>query len=239
MNLHSNMANRQKGFTILEILIAISIMSLIVVTTYSSLSKLSTSKKYLDEERESFLIANSILKRITRELQMISNKKDLLDPQGHTDIYQDQNDNADLDLVGKSQQLANDKHGDIITFIASEAGQYVPDGKTHAGFVQITYRVASDPKNPDSERFSLIRDETPLLDPPEKAYENTMTFPLTENLSSFTFNYYNSEEMEWRKNWPEELLALPQKIALKIEILTASGQIRRYRTVIPVHGEQL
>lgn len=68
------------GFTLIEIVIAVSILAAIVGVAYGSLTSIMRSKKLLDEERDLRAVANSVLTRMTRELQLAYSGVPLMPP---------------------------------------------------------------------------------------------------------------------------------------------------------------
>ena len=66
------MSRRRKhssGFTLVELVIAISILSVILTVAYSSLSYIIRTKKLLDDRRDVSAVANAVLLRVSREIQ--------------------------------------------------------------------------------------------------------------------------------------------------------------------------
>jgi hypothetical protein len=200
---------------------------------FSALTQISRTKRALDDERDATLVANAVLTRMTRELQLISSQEKLLPPAGSSGKAYPK----EVNVIGESKNLSGGESGDSITFMASDAGQYVPDGLTHAGVVQITYRVEKDPQAPTGgdSTFYLVRDEVPAIRPPDKAYAKIMTFPITRDLVGLRFRYFDGKS--WRSDWDENQKKLPMLIRFTVKIRSPAGKVYTYTTMVPVRRD--
>ena len=233
---------RQNGFTLIELVVAISILAIMMGMAYTALSNLTKAKIALDDTRETRIAAGAILERITRELQLAFNQVSILPPRDRPNEVVPQK----VSLTGQSESLDGGGTADTITFVALEGGQYVPDGSSHVGLVQITYRLASDPEapmnqGPSQERqYLLIREETPILRPAEKAYEKIMVFPIANNVTELKFRYYNSKEDAWVDSWGKEGApdGLPKMVKFGLSVRSPNGRIEKYSTLIALRSRE-
>lgn len=227
----------QAGFTLIELIIAFSLLAIILSVGYGALSQIMRGASALDDQRDVTLIANSLLTRLSRELQLayFDERTFLLPPRDKLD----QKTPPNPPLLGESQTLANGAPGDNITFLAMEGGQYLPDGGTHTGIVQITYRVEADPEQPrnSDSTYYLIRDETPLKPDPKQAYKNSMVFPLTNKLVSLEFQYYDPEKEQWSAQWGDESKRrLPALVRFSVALQSPHGRVQHYTTAVPLRA---
>lgn len=233
MSTHTASQRAEAGLTLIELIIALALFSLITSVAYSGMLQIMRASKALDDRRDVGMIANSIINRMTRELQLATSEAKLLPPAGNT-----QNPYPpSVHMIGTQENLRGGAQSDTITFVADEAGQYVPDGQTHTGVVQITYRVAPIPpeENPEDEDvYYLIRDEVPVIHPPDKAYGLRMTFPITSRLVELRFKYYDAEDEQWSDTWDESEGKLPTIVQFVLRIMSPSGTIYTYTTDIAV-----
>lgn len=228
---------RQSGFTLLEVTIAVSILAIIMGITYSSLNQIIRSKKILDDKRDTGIIANSILTRMTRELQLAMAEIQIMsDPTTGSEP----DPNAGMSLLGEPQSIGEGASGDKLTWMALEGGQYLPDGGTHSGVVQITYRVEKNPEadSVNKDLYYLVRDEVPFIRPVKRAYEKRMTFPITKNLVSLEFRYYDARNKEWVSEWKDSSRPkLPKMVKLLVKIKSPQGSIESYSTVVALRSK--
>jgi prepilin-type N-terminal cleavage/methylation domain-containing protein len=248
----SRSRKRTQGFTLIELVIAIAILVVIMSFAYSSLSSIVQSKNALDDGRDADMVANAVLTRLTRELSLAtisgrssggSGTSETLFPP--CNLEDDNPKFPGVRLLGEKESQRSGVRGDSISFIASDAGQYLPDGGTHTGLVQINYRVL---ENEDKELakeglYVLMREEVPFL--PSSSTSNTirwkqvckkaMTFPVTNRLSSFTFEYFDRDANKWLDSWSGTSLASsPTLIRFSISLRSPKGISRTYATSLPV-----
>lgn len=213
----------QKAFTLLEVVIAIAIMANILSVAYRGVTSIASAKVLLDDQREVMQIANSLISRFTRELQMAGKLGKLISPE-----Y----DNHEF--FGENRR-SGDNDTDLIAFMAKSAGQYVPDGQTHSGTVQISLMAQKDSEltAENTDTLVLVRDEVQNIKPVEKAFENRITFPLTKNLLSLDFAYFDNKAKQWRNEW-KNIPGLPALVRIKIGLKTDKGEVLTFQTVVPI-----
>ncbi len=215
-----------KAFTLIEVIISISILSIIFMTAYRGLSQIARSKTLLDDEREILQIANTLTSRLSRELQMTIKDGEIQYP-----------GEKELIFKGMESTVAGSNRGDQVIFLANEAGQYVPDGATHSGLVTISYRVAKDPDavktDSANQTYLLVREEIPNIQPVEEALEKIITFPITNRLKSLEFNYFNPKSKNWQSTWEERDL-IPSMVSFKFKLLTPLGREFIFATAVPI-----
>jgi hypothetical protein len=245
----------QAGITLLELVLAISILVIIMTLNYSILKGVVQAKNIIDDKRDGMFIANSVLTRLARELQMATEARALLPScaslAGGTPQQQQQAQAAGTPspneprrvLVGEFGALGEDSRNDTLTFLAKEAGQYIPDGGTHSGIVQITYRVEQDPEarkdNSGPKTFLLVRDEVPYQRPPEKACANAIRFPITKDLVSLSFKYYDKKSKAWSDTWNEnKSVRLPTIVQFTITLKTPAGQLESYTSSLALRADK-
>jgi type II secretion system protein J len=217
---------KQAGLTLIELVIALVIFSIIATTAYSGLTQILRAQKALDDQRDIQMIANSVVSRLSRELQMTTTSARLLPPANSPNkVYP-----SNVQLLGESNAT-----GDSITFVADDAGQYVPDGRTHSGTVQISYRMAKIPekeKMTDEKVFYLIRDEIPIINPVDRAYKKRMTFPITNRLAKLSFRYFNIDQKKWLNEWPANAGTLPGLVQFNLQLLSPAGKLHTFTSTI-------
>lgn len=230
------MMRRNSGFTLIELVIALGIFGVIMSVTYFSLSGITQAKQTLDDTRDIGLVADAVLSRMTRELQLAFAGLALMPPR--EDLNQPYS--AKICLIGDEDSLDNGQPGDKITFLAMEGGQYLPDGGTHSGVVQITYRVERDPDQPGGKdaTYYLIRQETPYTRPFDKAYEKTMVFPVSRDVVGLQFRYLERDGDQWVNTWGKDThVNLPRLVSFVLQLKSPRGTIQTFSTSVPLRAK--
>ena len=221
-------STRQRGFTLVELVIAVSILTIVLSVAYSTLSYVIRTKKLIDDRQEIAAIANAVLLRMSREIQLATEIDLLPPPGGHPP------GKTVPSLRGTKNNLAANR-GDTLEFMAEEGGQYIPEGLANTGTVMIRYRVEKDPDSPKGapSSYLLIRDEVPDIRPPSKAWEKLMTFPIAKNVVRLQFSYYNGVDRKWVEEWDPPTKDLPSLIRMVLTIRSPAGVEHEFMTVLP------
>ena len=231
-----NTTNSQ-GFTLIEVVLAFSILAVIITVAYAMLRSTIEAKDTLDDLRDGMFIANSLLIRMSRELQLADT--DALLPTCDKSSSNTKPSASSLNLIGETEQIDSNS-ADKITFLAREAGQYIPDGGTHTGVVQITYRVEKDPEKKDSKDAGLllVRDEMPYRQPATRACADAIRFPITNNLVSLKFSYYDKRTDTWVDTWgTPPYVRLPKMIQFTLQLRSPEGTIQTFTSAVAVRAE--
>jgi type II secretion system protein J len=223
---------RPNGFTLIEITIAVTILGVLLFAGYSALSNISWGKKIVDDKRELRLIAAGVIHRLTRELQLGFGQIPLLPPRDNLDKPYP----PKIVFLAESSTLDTGAPGDSITFMTLEGGQYLPDGGRHSGVVQVTYRLDRE-EGVSSGPYHLVREETPHIRPPKKAYSKTMIFPITNAMTSLDFSFYDDVNSTWVETWGTEGTdGLPRLVKIRFTVRSALGDERAFGTIVAIRS---
>lgn len=258
---HGRPATSASGFTLLEVALAIAVLAVMIVINYKTIKGLIEAKLLLDDKRDGMFIANSILTRIARELQLTVNTQDLLNcsalgaspaaaaSAGMSGTGAAAGSPPGTPAGGGAPKFLADSSGGstmgggtTLTFIAKEAGQYLPDRGMHSGLVQITYRMAVDPdqrSQPQGQRsFVLVREELPYRLPAARACKGVLRFPITKNLLNLEFQFYDPSTKEWVTSWDgARSVRVPEIIQFKVVLLTPQGEAESYTTAVHLRAK--
>ncbi|MBX7145180.1 MAG: prepilin-type N-terminal cleavage/methylation domain-containing protein [Oligoflexia bacterium] len=224
------------GFTLIEIVIALGIFGIVMAVGYSSLQGIISAKYALDDARDLRALADAILGRLTREIQLAVADVPLIPDKDKLD----QPNSPKLNMLGAHDTLRGDASSDSLSFLALEGGQYLPDGGSHSGIVQISYRLAKDPEAAvgDEDSYMLIRDELPFVRPYQRAYDRIMTFPIATNILSLSFSYLDQQSGELLNTWgTDNKLGLPRLVRLSITLRSPKGQVETFTTSVPLRAK--
>lgn len=235
VNKKNSQGQEEAGFTLIELLLAFFILSMIMSVLFGAVSGIARSKEALDDGRDGQAIVDSLVLRLSRELQLATPGVSLLPPKGdNTTRYP-----ANINLIGEEGRLNSDVPASSIRFIANGGGQYISDGSGNTGLVQIGYRLEKNPdlaKDPDAE-FYLVRDEVPVIRPYEKAYERQITFPIAKNVVGLEFRYFSTAERTWSSTWGENNhTGLPRIVEFSITVRSPKGRTETFKTAVPLQA---
>jgi prepilin-type N-terminal cleavage/methylation domain-containing protein len=219
------------GFTLIELVISLSIMVLLIFVGAQALTGLVDSKELLDDERTVTTTAGALLSRLTREFQQAERQGSVarIPPPYARGVATTQ------EMYLESSPNVQGGALDRFTFYANNAAQYVPGSQVQEGTVQISYRAERDPENRD--RYLLIRDQVavPPQDP-ANAYAQIMTFPLAKNIASFDVMILaqGANGNRWVETYgtPGSAAANPVAIKLSLTLIAPSGKNFTYATII-------
>jgi prepilin-type N-terminal cleavage/methylation domain-containing protein len=248
----SHRARLASGFTLIELLIAITLLAVIMSVAYSALAAIVQSKTYLDDGRDADMLANAVIMRLTRELSSIELRPAATGGPLSSIIRCDTTDPAPgqpVALQSIQETLTNGKRGDQIVFIASNVGQYIPDGEVHSGLVQISYRIEDSPEEDAIEGASmLVREELPfpgrsssraLSAITRRACERILRFPITNRLSSLKFEFYDERNQKWEQSIGTGNNSFTPRLArFSIQLISTLGVLRTYSSSVPIRSEQ-
>jgi prepilin-type N-terminal cleavage/methylation domain-containing protein len=241
--LREPIAAAQSGFTLIEVVLAIAILAVMMTINYQILKGIVRAKREIDDRREGMYIANSVITRMSKEIQLAV-RRDLI-PAGNTASAPNAASGSNTGGAPQPRRpvfsggSSSGGDGASITFMAKAAGQYVPDGGTAAGVVQIKYSAAKDPEQQqdDPDLLSLVREEVPNIKPSARAYKNALRFPISNNLVSLAFRFYDSQDKQWVATWDDQRsMRLPEIVEFSITLKSKLGLIQNYTGAVKIGG---
>lgn len=225
----------QYGFTFLEIVIAISILAIIITVSYESLSQILRGKKIIDDARDGKAIADSLLTRFSKELQLASAKVKLMPPRNNlkqVPVGQPSFLAQKINLEGSS----SDQKFTQLSFVVTGDNRVLPDGSVQSGARQITYRTEPDPEDSNHQKLRLVREEVPILKSAKKAYQKGMMFPVATDLIQYELLFFDGDSLKWIETWglpgKQTRKRLPDLIQIYFKVRSPLGAIQSYSTII-------
>ena len=216
------------GFTLLEVVIAIFIFSVIVTTIFGSYNSVFTGAEIINERVSSYETARTCLNRMIFDLESIHVS---LPPRyappdfnGLPDPYR---------IVGSIDNVQTVSFPKL-RFTSTAHVSF--GGKTESHIAEVVYYVQAT----DNEHYLLRRADS--LYPYEEFEENANDPVLCENLKSLTFNYYDREGTKYEM-WDSESddfgFATPAAIGITLE-LTAGTDSLWFKTMVtlPVYRKK-
>lgn len=214
-NFMSKKIAKKTGFTLIEVLIAIAILSGMVVAMVISTNQIMNSKEEtekLDDQSHSVFLA---LNRISSDLQMafLVSGTDFLGTTGEMKIA----------FIGKEDQM---------NFASFSLARYFK-GEQEFDYGEVGYSIAAS-KNESREKSLYRREQKGFDITPE---EGGISEPILENIRSIHFQYYDSQKKEWLRGWDTTQLdfsnRLPEmvKIEMEVENLQEEGKPLSFSTI--------
>lgn len=198
-------ATRQAGLTLIELLVAVAIFSLLAALAYGGLVNVLESSRAVDEESQRLATLQRAFLRIGWDLEQAA-------PRPIRDAYGDQ-----------QPALHNrvDTYDGLRTVIElSVAGRRTLPGETRAGMQRISYVLRGD---------ELLRLSWPVMDRAQDTVAHEST--LLSGVEDLNLRYL-TEQGEWITQWPQETESatpaplLPRAIEVNMD-LEHWGSLRR------------
>lgn len=229
-------SSNSAGMTLVEVIMALAVFAVLLTVTIGSLSSINRSKKAMDDYQDVYLVAQSMIRRMTRELQLATCDIDSNTrcSQGKGIIHPPdsgaQGNRPTLQATSSSLNTPSS-----ITFLAMDAGQFMGEKQSHVGMVQIAYRLAREKQ--DDKLFTLVREEIPYILPAEDAYKQSLIFPVAKNVVDMSFEFYDLASGQWSDQWGTEKsikTSLPSLIRLTMTLRSADGFDVPFQTMVAV-----
>ncbi|MCG5054808.1 MAG: prepilin-type N-terminal cleavage/methylation domain-containing protein [Myxococcales bacterium] len=195
----------QAGFTLLEVMLAMTILMFISVTIWGMFSRTYDTKRRLEVAQERIHVARVALMRITRELEMayLSNHENSLIQDRRTLFVATSKGDVDelrFSWFGKQRLRADLAEGDTAL---------------------VMYFAERDPEDPSVT--NLMRRETRRLQAADARTVKADTYILCPHVSRLKFSFYDARLREWRDAWStiggEQLDYLPTHVRVALTVL--------------------
>jgi general secretion pathway protein J len=189
------------GFTLLEVIVAISIMALIATLTFGSIQGALAARDWLEKADETNQIARIAMDRIRRDIALAY----LTDSTTAINTY-------------RTIFVAKDNSPDRLWFTSLSHKRLYRDAR-ESDQTEITYWTEDDPTTDDA--FVLLRREAPRIDSePEK---DGVIQPLAYKVKAFELLYLDPTTNEWAKEWDTtgtvQTERLPRAVQVNLTLL--------------------
>lgn len=211
----------QRGFTLLEVMVSVGIISLIGVLIYGAFMGMSRSKNSMAHIADRYQQGRQSIERMSRELSaaFISNHKPITQTQTIRQTA----------FIGK-----DGASGDRIDFTAFANQRLAADSHT-SDQAEISFFVATDP---DTGNNDLVRRISRVID--DDMTRGGIVQVLAENIESFDVKYLDPVTNEWVDDWDStqaagQLGRLPAQVWLYVTLADGPrGQSIKFETKVPI-----
>jgi len=213
----------ERGFTLAEVMISLSILALIGTLTYGVFNRTLAARQQAAAITEHYHMVRQAMQRMSREISMafITPYRDCEDPRTDTLFVGDRS--------GRSHRLDFTSFGHFKTRAdANESDQN-----------EISYYVDQDPD--DNKTKALIRRSSPRID--DEPDEGGIEQVLARNVEGFELEFYDDDDDRWVDEWDSKNLEqrnrLPLFVKLTLNVETPSGdeEVFTTKTRIALTGE--
>lgn len=194
----------QRGFTLLEVMVAIAVVGLVGVLIYGAFSGMNKSRTNMQKVNDRYQQGRQALDRMSRELSG-----------AYISLHQpvDQRQYARLtQFVGKSQNPADRLDFNAFAHSRLEADSHVSDQ------VELSYFASTDP---ETGRLDLVRRADKFLDmEPDRG---GLIQVMVEDIVSFDVRYLDPATYEWVEDWDSsqaagQLNRLPAQVWIELVV---------------------
>jgi type II secretory pathway pseudopilin PulG len=226
------------GFTITEMVAAVSILAFMLTMMYTIVLKILNITAILDDSRTLLALSENILNRAVFEIQLAHYD------QGSVGILNTFSRSSGAVGTGRTVHFKGESNqgslpgsqADSLTFLALEAGQFVSGQTINNGLVQISYRL--HPNQDSQTGFSLVREEMSRSLPEKKAIEKRLVFPISDNVVSLDFRYYDTNSKSWSNEWGNKNSGLPGLVEINVILESPQKTRKRYATTVALKSSR-
>jgi len=199
-----------RGFTLVEVLVAISIFAIAISSIYGVFTSISATKDKLDLDSETYHQARVILDRIGREIH---------------GIYVHSSNDANI-LDGGFNEKG-------LVFFELSTTATVSLNIDGIGFVSVRYELVEDHES-DNGSYVIMRTEKPLLG--SMSLQDVPPMRMASGIKSFRVRYFS--ENTWQNQWNEKLQGFPDMLEIMMTIYDKKGEETPFLTAfkLPVVG---
>jgi len=200
----------RRGFTLLEVILAVTVLALVGTMVYGGFSQTALNKARVEGDVDHSRIVHMALERMTRELSM---------------AFVSTHVNPSLDLRVVDTAFVGKDHGreDRIDFTSFSHRRLFRNAR-ESDQNEISYFVTEHPDDSDTQVLAR-REQNRIDDDPRRGGKSQI---LVENVEEFNVEYYDPLLSEWVETWDtEDVLAQPNRLPTQVRIRLGVTHPRR------------
>ncbi len=220
MRLPVHARRSQRGLSLVEVMVAVGIVSLMGAMVAMAFNTTFTARDVVEGEAEKYRMIRTAFSRMTREIgsAFVSDRYDAA-------RYRDQNDRP-TNFIGQNERL---------TFSSFSHQRLHQDAK-ESDQVVIEYRVQASTEPQAKGRQDLVRRANPIVQ--DRMDRGGSEDVLLEDVKRIEFEYWDSEREEWEREWDTRRLErksiLPTRVRITVTALDENGKEAKYFTQVRV-----
>ena len=191
----------RRGFTLLEIMLAVAVLSLVGTMIYSGFAQTALNKARIEQDVDHSRVIHMTLDRMARELTMAF-------------VSTHVNPSLDLRVVDTAFIGKDNGKDDRIDFTSFSHRRLYRNAR-ESDQNEISYFVTEHPDDPGV--FVLARREQNRID--EDPRRGGKSQILVENIEEFNVEYFDPLLSDWVQTWnTEDMLAQPNRLPTQVRI---------------------
>jgi general secretion pathway protein J len=200
----------RRGFTLLEVLLAVTILALVGTMVYGGFSQTALNKARVEEDVDHSRVVHMTLERIARELTM---------------AYVSTHVNPSLDLrVVQTAFIGKDNGEDDRIDFTSFSHRRLYRNARESDQNEISYFVTENPEDP-STRVLARREQNRVDEDPRRGGKSQI---LLEDVEEFNVEYFDPLLSDWVQTWSTiDALAQPNRLPTQVRIRLTVKDPRR------------
>ena len=202
---------RARGFTLVEVLIAMGIVAVMAVMTIGSMSGIDRASSAARDQDARYAAARLALHRLGRELSMAF----------LSDNYDTRRFRDPLTLfVGRDDELLFTTMAHVRLYRdAKESDQSI-----------VEYKLDSDPEHP-GERALFRREKPRIDDEPDRGGRKDL---VADHVTALRLQYWDAKRKDWVREWTtrsvEHGKELPPRVRIELEMTLADQRTEKFVT---------
>ena len=201
--------HRRSGFTLVEVLVSIFILSVVMSTVYVAYSGTLKVTRQMEEEGNTYKMARLTMDRIIRDLSSL------------------QTSGGSFYFTAEKEKVKNSEFHSLHFWSAAHLAFGANEGESSPA--TISYTIRED--NPEGS-FSLWRADVAAAKPHEQE-EKAEAYIICKNIDSFKLTFYDAESREtdvWDSSaTAEQGKQLPRSAKIELAIVNANNKEKPYK----------
>ncbi len=211
---------KQRGFTMMEILIAVGLLAIIGAMLYGGLTRTIDTKEQIEVISDRYDEIRIAMNRMAVELSM-----------AYLSDHYNREERHSKTLFREDSE----GEGDRLIFTSFSHVRRVRDSKESDQNV-LTYWVDSDPE--DGATTALLRKERVRIDETtgEDVFDDDVSYTdvLCTRVRRLSFDYWDENDKEWQEEWDSDSMEnnnkLPPRVRVRMTVDDENGRERVYET---------